>query len=302
MRATLLLKMLFVPMLVLGVLSFAPSAYAIDPVDNDNDSVPTVVEESSTPNAGDNNYDGVADSDQSNVATITNPNDTASPNAFVTLQVGQMQTYGQEFPTTYLASDWKIDNFTAVDIATLPTQPEGKVFPLGMFDIDLSCYSESNCYTRELVGTPIYDESGEIIEYTYELVSSPIPAYLTLIFDRVMDTSNWTMQKYDPITDSYIDYSPYVTISTQEIGYLRTVLEWSIIDGGLGDDDGVVNGYISDPIGPSVPVTTASTPATTLASTVATSGLQHTGSNFAIYSLILGFLMVATGAILVRKS
>lgn len=301
MRATLLLKLLFVPMLVLGVVSFSSSASALDPVDNDYDSVPTVVEDSSTPNAGDNNYDGALDSEQNTVATITNPNDTASPDAFVTLQVGDTYQTGGEFPYTYSDSAWSIDEFKAVDVATLPSQPDGKVFPLGMFDIKLSC--------NQRVEKSFFESNNPCVDYTRVeteegcvWVETPIPANLKLIFDRVMDTSNWTMQKYDPITDSYIDYSPYVTISTQEIGYLRTVLEWSIIDGGLGDDDGVVNGYISDPIGPSVPVTTASTPATTLASTVATSGLQHTGSNFAIYSLILGFLMVATGAILVRKS
>lgn len=300
MRATLLLKLLFVPMLVLGILSFAPSAHALDPVDDDNDSVPTVVEDSSTPNAGDNNYDGDTDSYQDTVATITNPNDTASPNAFVSLEL-----VGEACDGDYICqSDWKIDEFKAVDVATLPSQPDGKVFPLGMFDILLSCRQDqyversfdainnSNCVDY----TKVHTEEG------CEWVETPVPANLKLIFDRVMDTSNWTMQKYDPITDTYIDYSPYVTISTQEIGYLRTVLEWSIIDGGLGDDDGVVNGYISDPIGPSVPITTASTPATTVATTVATSGLQHTGSNFAIYSLILGFLMLATGAVFVRKS
>ncbi len=303
MRGTLILKLLFVPILVLGVLSFAPSAQAYEP-DADNDSVPTVVEDSSTPNAGDNNYDGASDSEQNTVATITNPNDTASPNAFVTLQVGETyQVESPEFNYTYADSAWKIDEFKAVDVATLPTQPDGRVFPLGMFDIKLSCQ-------QQIERGDFISIDGGCVEYNKvhteegcEWVASPIPADLKLIFDRVMDTSNWTMEKYDPLTDSYIDYSPYVTISTQNIGYLRTVLEWSIIDGGLGDSDGVVNGSISDPIGPSVPATVATTtPATTVASTISPATLQHTGNNLAIYSIVLGFLMIGLGAVLVRKS
>ncbi len=307
MRGKLILKLLFVPLLVLGVLSFAPSAQAYEP-DEDYDSVPTVVEDSSTPNSGDNNYDGASDSEQNTVATITNPNDTASPNAFVTLQVGDTyQVESPEFNYTYADSAWKIDEFKAVDVATLPTQPEGKVFPLGMFDIKLSCQNQDG---RE--DSISIDNGYGCVEYNKvhteegcEWVASPIPADLKLIFDRVMDTSNWTMEKYDPLTDSYIDYSPYVTISTQNIGYLRTVLEWSIIDGGLGDSDGTVNGSISDPIGPSVPVATpavSTTPATIVASTVSPATLQHTGNNLAIYSIILGFLMIGLGAVVVRKS
>lgn len=297
MRATLLLKLLFVPLLVLGVLSFAPSAHALNP-DKDGDSVSTTVE-NAAPNDGDNNYDDKKDSKQSTVASIPNPNDTEQPGAYVTLQVGDTyKPWGEEGPVV-ADSSWKIDKFEAVDVATLPTNPDGKIFPLGMFNIELSCTERYGCFERvqtEESESPDDWCNGELV---------PIPANLTLIFNRVMDTSNWTMQKYDPETGTYIDYSPYVTIETvnDEFGYARTVLKWSITDNELGDDDATV-GKIKDPIGPSVPATTAvaTTPATTVATTISTTGLQHTGSNFAVYSLVLGLLMIASGAVLVRKS
>ncbi|MEK9196546.1 MAG: choice-of-anchor U domain-containing protein [Patescibacteria group bacterium] len=287
-------------MLVLGVLSITPSVHALDPVDDDNDSVSTVVEDSSTANSGDNNYDGATDSTQNQVASLPNPNDVSAPNSYVTLQVGD--------PNSEDSTDqaWKINEFKPINTTSLPNQPEGKVFPLGMFDIELSCqtrYQEESACNR-----PIYDDcdyendSDECNDSPIDY--EPVPANLALIFNRVMDTNNWTTMKFDPITNSYIDYSSFVTIeaSNTEFGYARTVVKWSIFDGGLGDADGIENGYISDPIGPSVPVATATTSATTLATTVAVDGLQHTGSNFAIYSLILGFLMVAVGAVFVRKS
>lgn len=282
---------------VIGVFGFAAPASAA--VDSDNDSVIDVVEDSSTPNAGDNNYDGTDDSIQNDVATITNPNDIETPDAFVTLELE-----GEVCDGDYVCpSDWKIDEFKAVDVASLPSQPDDKVFPLGMFDIKLSCqqYNRGNiffdaidngynaCVERELVHT----EEG------CEWVETPIPANLKLIFDRVMDTSNWTMEKYDPITDTYIDYSPYVTVSNQYIGYLRTVLEWSIYDGGLGDSDGIVNGYISDPIGPSIPVEPAKVkPA--VATTTTGPALANTGVN-SMFALLAGVFFVLAGAVLLPK-
>ncbi len=114
-----------------------------------------------------------------------------------------------------------------------------------------------------------------------------------------MDTTNWTTQKYDPLTDSYIDYSAYVTITNQEIGYLRTVVEWSIYDGGLGDSDGEQNGYISDPIGPSVPVAEkGSDPEIVPASSTKT--LANTGVDSSII-VLFGFALIAGGAVLLPK-
>lgn len=307
MRGTLLLKLLFVPLLVLGVLSFAPSAHALNP-DKDGDSVLNTVE-NSAPNDGDNNYDNKNDSKQNTVASIPNPNDTEQPDAYVTLQVGETyQPWGEEGPTI-ADSAWKIDKFEAVDVATLPTQPDGKVFPLGMFDIELSCIKRHGCYEKNYSEVPVpqFNDSIQPSEITSDgCVWVPIPADLTLIFNRVMDTSNWTMQKYDPSTGAYIDYSPYVSIETEnnDFGYTRTVLKWSITDNEMGDDDPTV-GKIKDPIGPSVPVATpvvSTTPATIVASTVSPVTLQHTGNNLAIYSIILGFLMIGLGAVIVRKS
>lgn len=251
MRVKNLYKFVIIMLFAVGFVSFSPSVQAIE-VDSDTDSVADIVEDEAALNSGDNNYDEVQDADQNTVATIENPNDVASPNAPVSLQLGETYTYtydNQEY--SYIASDWKIDEFKAVDPATLPSQPNGKVFPLGMFSMKLSCYSESECYE--------YDEGCYLEDRIQDVDSceTQIPAKIKLIFDRVLDTSDWTTLKYDPSSNTYVDYSDYVTISNQEIGFMRTVIEWSIYDGGFGDSDGIENGYISDPIGPTVPIATS---------------------------------------------
>lgn len=293
------IKYLVVLAAVFGVFALPGSVSALD---DDGDSVDTSVE-SAAPNVGDNNYDGGTDASQDTVASIPNPNDIATPGAYVTLQVGDTTCYDGDYAYPCEDSAWKIDEFKAVDVATLPSQPNNTVFPLGMFDIKLSCqnYNEVERGFRF-----VQLDNGGCVEYTRveteegcEWVPVQIPANLKLIFDRVMDTTNWTTQKYDPVTDSYIDYSPYVTISNQEIGYLRTVVEWALYDGGLGDADGEVNGYISDPIGPSVPVVEkAATPVVVPASSVKT--LANTGVDSSII-VLFGLALIAGGAVLLPK-
>lgn len=289
MRVKYLYTFVIVLLLTVGLVSFSPSVQALE-VDTDNDSVVDVVEDEAALNSGDNNYDEIQDSYQNTVATIENPNDIESPNSPVTLQLGEDYTYPcGEYQCSYTTSDWKIDEFKAVDPASLPSQPDGKVFPLGMFSMKLSCHSESECYE--------YDEGCYLQDRVQELDScvTQVPARIKLVFDRVVDTSNWTTLKYDPVSDTYVDYSDYVTISNQEIGFLRTVIEWSIYDGGFGDSDGEVNGYISDPIGPTVPVTnplvTNASVATSISSapTLAQTGL---GTN-ALIAVVIAFAIAA---------
>lgn len=293
------IKYLVVLAAVVGVFALPGSVSALD---DDGDSVDSSIE-NTAPNGGDNNYDNEVDANQDTVASIPNPNDDAAPGSYVTLQVGD--TYecgGVEFTQTCEDSAWKIDEFKAVDVATLPSQPDNTVFPLGLFEIKLSCQNyprsfqsiDSNvgyCYTWQKVET----EEG------CEWQQVPIPASLKLIFDRVLDTTNWTTQKYDPNTDTYIDYSPYVTIEqyNEEFGYARTVIKWSITDGEFGDTDGEANGYISDPIGPSVPTAKGSTveivPASAPGKTLANTGVDSS------IIVLFGFALIAGGAVLLPK-
>ncbi len=292
-----LYKFVIVLMFAVGFVSFSPSALALDEVDTDNDSVVDVVEDEAALNSGDNNYDDIQDSYQNTVATIENPNDVESPNSPVTLQLGEDYTYPcGESQCSYTTSDWKIDEFKAVEPATLPSQPDGKVFPLGMFSMKLSCHSESECYE--------YDEGCYLQDRVQELDScvTQVPARIKLVFDRVVDTSNWTTLKYDPSSNTYVDYSDYVTISNQEIGFLRTVIEWSIYDGGFGDADGEENGFISDPIGPTVPTTSALILPAAQTTTVTEPTLANTGLGTNVLLSIAVLLLAAAVVIFPKRA
>ncbi|MBI3494423.1 hypothetical protein HY004_00355 [Candidatus Saccharibacteria bacterium] len=278
MRGKYLYKFVIVLLFAVGLISFSPSALAY----GDSDNIPSSVE-SASPNAGDNNYDSIPDKKQSDVATTTNPNDTEAPDSYVSLEI----TSPEE------GSNWQIDEFNPVDPATLPSQPDGTVFPVGMFDVKLSC--KQSCWQNEVSRVNELD--------SVDAVATGDTVHLKLIFDRVLDTSKWTTQKYDPATDTYYDYSPYVTISTQLYGStLRTVLEWDVVDGGLGDADGVVNCQISDPIGPTVPIATTTTALIVPAAKTTVSGptLANTGLGTNIL-ISIAVLLIAAAVVIFPK-
>lgn len=287
MRGKNLYKLVIVLLFAVGFVSFSPSALAY----GDSDNIPGTVENAS-PNGGDNNYDGTRDKKQDDVATTTNPNDLEAPNSYVSLEITE-QSEG---------SNWQIDEFNPVDPATLPTQPDGTVFPVGMFDVKLS---NPHCGCNRYEEVPSFQQGDFITEV--DQVQSGDTVHLKLIFDRVLDTSKWTTQKYDPVTGTYYDYSPYVTISTQLYGETyRTVLEWDIVDGGLGDSDGIVNCEISDPIGPTIPISTTPgaviVPAATATSTVTEPTLANTGLGTNVLLSIAVLLLAAAIVIFPKRA
>lgn len=323
MKLSSTLKLAIVLGTTLGVVGFAQPTYAA--TDTDGDSVPNSVENSS-PNNGDNNYDTNKDKKEDYVATIQNPNDTETPNAWVSLEIGNPRDN-----EGYTTTPWQITEFSAVDPATLPTQPDGKVFPLGLFNIELECntdnyrvaidisdngsrscsyvYYDCGCQYEGVVDqspvpnaiaenniTPLDNISEENCEPVYYYSSVD----LRLIFDRVLDTSNWTLLKYIESTGEYIDYSSNVSISTETIGYPRTVIAWTLTDNGFGDDNPAIN-EITDPAGPAVPQTVAvSNPIVTTASVVRPTALANTGAN-GIVIIAAGIIFIAAGAVLLPR-
>ncbi len=280
MRGKYLHKLVLIFALTIGAVSFSPTANAYA---GDSDNIP-ISTENSSPNGGDNNGDGSLDGYQSTVATTTNPNDIESPDAWVSLEVTSPEK----------GSNWQIDEFNPIDPATLPSQPDGTVFPVGMFDVKLSC--SRSCNQEEVERSSIESTDAVLVGNTVRL---------KLIFDRVMDTSNWTTFKYNPSSDTYVDYGEYVTISTQNIaGTDRTVVEWDVVDGGIGDADGLVNCQISDPIGPGVPVdaTTSLTLPTSKVTTNSEPKLANTGIGANIVLGIAVILIALSVAIFPKKS
>jgi hypothetical protein len=83
---------------------------------------------------------------------------------------------------------------------------------------------------------------------------------VNFIWDSVYDTSQWKYKKYNPTTQIYTDITSSVTYSQRTVGGVaRTVSSYVLTDGGAFDNDGLVNGVIFDPAGPSISATLVST-------------------------------------------
>jgi len=96
-----------------------------------------------------------------------------------------------------------------------------------------------------------------LIDYTLECntvgATSTVRVYYS---EERTDTGSWTIKKHDG--SGYSDVSG-VTLGIASIGgNNRTYFEFEVEDGGALDTDGVANGIIVDPVGPSTVVTTSS--------------------------------------------
>jgi len=80
-------------------------------------------------------------------------------------------------------------------------------------------------------------------------------ADIQIYLDKTYDTSSWEYRKYDEVTQSYSDISNIVSYTTQTVWVNPvTVINYSITDWGIYDEDGLINGTIIDPSGPSIVV------------------------------------------------
>ncbi len=241
--------------------STLPECLPVGPFD-DGDGVPAEVEDSSvaadgTPIPGDdNNFDGIADSLQSGVTTLPNPNDQVAPGSFVTIEV---------LPTTLTFTGfsqviWNITSFSPVAPADLEGGvPANQTFPVGMFNLSLAGIPEvSQLYTilQSLCLPEALPLEGIDCATATQILSELSTVQVRLLFDRVIDHSSWTVQQY--INGAYVDYA--ATVEDLDIGFLRTTITWTLVDGGTGDQDGVMNASINDPIGPTVKAAVVVTP------------------------------------------
>ncbi len=281
---------------------------------DDGDGVPVVVEnaapaQESTPPTedtpatpgtaqGDHNADGVQDSQQSQVASLPNPNDQAAPGSYVTLEV--------------LTPDWNIKEFAP----TTPEQvdpenvPQDSNFPVGLFDIKLENKTlegliviKNNLNCNNIRSSILKKACLKLDAQLAAQIEARRDVEVRLLFDRVIDHSDWQVQQY--VDGEYANYD--AVVKDEVVGFLRTTITWTLRDGGEGDLDGVIeaNGKISDPIGPRVavasvaPVTQAS-----VSTTAATqSRLAVTGGNgsLAVIALIVLVATISVVGIAIRS-
>lgn len=135
-------------------------------------------------------------------------------------------------------------------------------------------------------------------------------AVLDIIYDKAYNTSCWEWVKFNTITNNYMVIPVGANLSYRTDSNGRTVAQLSLLDGGIYDMDGEINGQIVDPSGPA-PIancpatTTPTTPTSNTEATATTEKVTLASTGVSIYWQVLAStaLIVASafGTRLVRE-
>ena len=100
---------------------------------------------------------------------------------------------------------------------------------------------------------PDYDYPYGLHGFTVDCTAPGGAVDVTYYWDKEYDVSDWTYRKFNPNNNQYMDFSSQVTYGTATVGgNTVTTVSYSVTDGGPYDGDGLVNGSILDPVGPTV--------------------------------------------------
>ena len=190
---------------------------------SDTDNIDNTLE-NNAPGNGDYNNDGTADANQNNVATRPN---TAADNSFISATSSNPDRYTSlsSNDTNGTNEPGDITSFTIQTEDSLATQDSDNNYPLGLFN------------------------------YRLENITPGSTKEITIVLDQQYDPSNWTWRKYNATTNTYTDLPASANPQYQTInidGNTVTTFTYNVTDGGALDEDGLANGVIIDPVGPSL--------------------------------------------------
>jgi hypothetical protein len=143
------------------------------------------------------------------------------------------------------------------DVASIPNVINTQTNTLDISDTNMSCGQVTkfaNLTESALnVQDSLYDYELWLWNFELKCGTPWRSADIHIVLDKEYDTSSWVYRKYDELTEQYTDMSSIVSYSTKNVGtHTVTVISYTLSDGGLYDQDGVANGVIVDPSGPSV--------------------------------------------------
>jgi len=128
-----------------------------------------------------------------------------------------------ESKDSVISSCWQINNFASKRESSFSLQDNDYDYTLWLWEFEITC------------ATP--------------WATADIQIYL----DRIYNTDSWIYRKFDTVSEEYTDISSIVTYTVEILGTTPvTVVNYSITDGGVYDEDGIANGIIVDPSGPAV--------------------------------------------------
>lgn len=162
----------------------------------------------------------------------------------------------EESRLAYDANGDGISDYVQANVRPVVNPITGKLVTL---EVSEGCGNIKNLYFTKEADLDVQDEQQEyfIGLHGFELeCSNPgDTAKIAIIWDKEYNTTLWRYKKYNPTTQKYFDINNLVNYTTRQIdGTTRTITNYSITDGGSLDVDGVANGKIIDPAGPSIAI------------------------------------------------
>jgi len=220
-----------------GNISSPASSEISSDTDSDNDGISDIIEQQigTDPTQNDTDNDGTDDSnnDLDNVSPLielwaANNGDgnndgilDAIQNEVSSLPNIENTAYNTLAVSSSSSSCGQIQFFASRAVSEFPATDRGFLYGFWLWDFVISC-----------------DNPGD---------TADIQIYL----DNEYDTSDWIYRKYNKLTQVYTDISDIVTYTTETVWSTDvTVINYSITDWSIYDEDGTVNGIIVDPSGP----------------------------------------------------
>lgn len=130
-----------------------------------------------------------------------------------------------QYITLQITGDCQIVNgLTSVTEASLAVQDASYFYPVGLMNFELACLNPGDSVV------------------------------VTVFLDQVYDTSTWVMRKLVGNT-TYQNVLGGFTYGADVVqGAPVSTIVYNLTDGGINDDDGIVNSFILDPVGPGAPL------------------------------------------------
>lgn len=127
----------------------------------------------------------------------------------------------------------------------------------------VSVPSASGCTLANALSSQVKDvaavSQSSLTGFTVYCPTSGTTVPVTVIYDRQYDTSKSVIRFYNSTTQVFSTISG-TTFSTKVVGgTTKSTATYSLIDGGINDEDGTANGIIKDPVGLAVPISAPKT-------------------------------------------
>ena len=158
-----------------------------------------------------------------------------------------------------------VPDYTQSNVVVVPDGPATSWITLSAMDKDgaPSANVPQISYTSGIVRTVMEPDLASeysnvdfpmgLLDFELTLKPGETQSVVTLYFHGIEDLTGFTFYKYNGVTNAYAVVNG-VTVGSAIIGG-KTVATatFTLVDGGPGDEDGLVNGVIIDPVGPGFP-------------------------------------------------